>query len=205
MMAGNPVIVPKDAIAQRMIYVALKHKVMTQAQLQALFAKFTEKDLGMPQYLQAMLFLIAYRCKDILIQWCQAFLSDFAINPDKMQHFLPVFKFILADPNFVSFGLGSAPKGTTNPNFAMQQLTPNTTFIPTCHEICARELERIGVAGELMCAERGFIASLAGVGKDLQDVHGVRLDQVVGDNELWLELESHMNTQKSLDMLFDPR
>ena len=208
MMAGNPVIVPLEAIAQRMIYVALKHKVMTQAQLQAMMIMYGGRERALP----SMMFLIAHSCKDILIQWCQAFLSDFAIHPDKMQHFLPVFKFILADPNFVSFGLGSAPKGTTNPNFEQLskpeyggiQLTPDTTFIPTCHEICARELERIGVAGELMCAERGFIASLAGVGKDLQDVHGIRLDQVVGDNELWLELESHMNTQKSLDMLFDP-
>jgi len=128
--------------------------------------------------LPSMLFLIAHSCKDVLMQWCLAFLSDFAAHPEKVRPLLPVFKFILADPNFVAFGLGSHTKGTTNPNFEIMKLTPDTAFIPKCHGICARELDKIGVAGERMCAERGFVAALASVGQELQEIHGVRLDQV---------------------------
>jgi len=255
MMAGNPVVVPLDAVAKRLVYLALKHKVKTQAELQAMMALYGNS-------LPSMLFLIAHSCKDVLEQWCLAFLSDFAAHPEKVRPLLPVFKFILADPNFVAFGLGSHTKGTTNPNFEIMKLTPDTAFIPKCHGICARELDKIGVAGERMCAERGFVAALASVGQELQEIHGVRLDQVsvpvypreytfadppsrihldeftfintpllvhlhsftftnthpffaafslppsffvqiVGDNELWLALESQMNTQKSLDMQFD--
>lgn len=195
-MMGNPVVMSLDAVGHRMCYLALKHKVLSQQQLQQCML-FGGGAMNM------MLFFIAYAAKDVLIKWCLAFLHNFAENEASVKHLLPVFKFILADPNFASFGLGSHTKGLPNPNFAVLGLEPNTTFLPLCHAICDTELNAIAEAGEKMCEENGFCGTLKDVGKELQDVHGIRLDGVVGNRDMWLALESQMNTKRCLAMGFD--
>jgi hypothetical protein len=195
-LAGNPTTMSVEEVAKRMIVLAVRHKLATQQELDMLYAMF-QGQMG------AMLFFTAYSAVKFLQNWMLSFMRDFAADENRWKHLLPVFKFLVADPNFASFGLGSGTQGTPNPNFAAMGLEPNTTFVGEMHVICDKELEAIAEQGEAMCEAKGFCKTLCDVGGALKDVHGVRLDGVVGDNALWLELENLMNTERGLEQGFD--
>jgi len=62
------------------------------------------------------------------------------------------------------------------------------------HTICEQRLNVIAKDGEKVCAAQGWRKSLGDVGQAWGNVHGVRLDQIVGNNELWQRLMALVTT-----------
>jgi hypothetical protein len=126
--------------------------------------------------------------------WIIAALKEFAQDKEK-DCFVHVIKFLLGDLMFGQCGLGALPI-SLEANISEEVLAGDSydpTFLPALHVVCDQRLDSIAKNGEEMCAENNFCELLRDVGSEkLQNTHSVRLDTVVGDNSLWLEMEQNL-------------
>ena len=113
-------------------------------------------------------------------KWVLGALQDFANDPENPEKaaLMPAVKALLGNQNFMEYAHQNG----------------NTTFVPAMHKICDQRLNVIATEGEKVCEAQGWRKSLGECGKAWGNVHGTRLDQIVGNNELWQRLMTVVTT-----------